>query len=159
MSNNKQAYIDFIIDELNKGNVKYNDVCMVFCGKFGLTENTFIKYWKQANDKHSEHRQAIEAAKMEQSIEIEKEVVKSQIKSKEQLLIKLNEIIEQKAKRVEGMVIMPTFSDVLKAVDIYNKMMGWNAVIKTDITTNNEPIKSQPQIFDLNELLEAVKKK
>jgi hypothetical protein len=125
--NNKQAYIDFIIEELSKGNVQYKEVCSLFCSKFHLTERTFNKYWLQANQKHSEQREAIEAAKMQQTITTEIKAVKMQIKTKEQLLLKLNEIIEQKAKRVEGVVVMPTFTDVRNAIDTYNKMQGYYA--------------------------------
>jgi hypothetical protein len=34
MQENKQAYIYFILDELNKGNVQYKDVCL----EMALTE-------------------------------------------------------------------------------------------------------------------------
>jgi len=130
---NKTAYTDFILTELNKGNVQYKDVCGVFCGKFGLTENTFIKYWKQANERHTEQRQAIEAAKLEQTIKTEKEVVKRQIKSKSELLLKLNDIIEQKAKRIEGQIIMPSHSDVARAIDLYCRIQGHYAPMKKEV--------------------------
>jgi hypothetical protein len=89
----KQIYIDFIITELNKGNVKYNDVCSVFLRKFALSRQTFDKYWKQANTIHSEQREVINNAKLTTTIEEEKEAVKIGLKSKfERLLILQNEV-------------------------------------------------------------------
>jgi hypothetical protein len=78
---------------------------------------------------------------MEQTIQTEKEAVKTQIKTKEQLLERLNDIIEQKAKRVEGQIIMPTFNDVRGAIDTYNKMLGYYAPQKQDVnfTENKLP--------------------
>jgi uncharacterized protein YaaR (DUF327 family) len=90
---NKKTYTDFIINELNKGNVKYNDVCSVFCSKFQLSERSFNKYWKQANTIHSEQRETINNAKLTTTIEEEKEAVKIGLKSKfERLLILQNEV-------------------------------------------------------------------
>jgi hypothetical protein len=145
---NKQAYIDFIINELNSSNIKYNDVCSLFCSKFQLTERSFNKYWLKANEAYKQQREAINKELLSTTIETEKEVVKTQIKSKSQLLEKLNEIIEQKAKRVEGQIIMPSFSDVKGAIDLYCKIEGYYAPIST-----NNKIQIERPIFngiDLN---------
>ncbi len=153
---NKEAYIDFIIEELNNGNIKFNDVCLVFLRKFKVTEPTFAKYWKLANHKHSEQRQAIEKAKMEQSIKTEVEAVRSQIKSKEEILLKLGEIIDQKAKRVEGVIVMPTYSDVKGAIDLYNKMQGYYAPTKSENKIeSNVTVDPQGYIDSLREAMLA----
>jgi hypothetical protein len=90
---NKQAYVDFIIAELNKGNVNYKDVSLVFFSNFKLSEPTFVKYWKLANTAHSEQRETINNAKINTTIELEKEAVKTALKSKfERLLILQKEI-------------------------------------------------------------------
>ena len=89
----KQIYIDFILKELNKGNVQYKDVASVFCGKFRLSERSFDKYWKIANQTHSQQRELINNAKLTTTIEEEKEAVKIGLKSKfERLLILQNEV-------------------------------------------------------------------
>jgi hypothetical protein len=89
----KQIYIDFILKELNKSNVKYNDVCSVFCSKFQLSERSFNKYWLIANQNHSQQRELINNAKLTTTIEEEKEAVKIGLKSKfERLLILQNEV-------------------------------------------------------------------
>ncbi len=153
---NKEAYIDFIIEQLNLGNVQYKDVVSLFCDKFRLTERTFDKWWKIANQKHSEQRQAIEKAKMEQSIKTEVEAVRSQIKSKEEILLKLGEIIDQKAKRVEGVIVMPTYSDVKGAIDLYNKMQGYYAPTKSENKIeSNVTVDPQGYIDSLREAMLA----
>ena len=90
---NKQIYIDFILKELSKGNVQHKDVICLFLPKFACTRQTFDKYWKIANETHSQQRETINNAKLEQSIETEKEAVKIGLKSKfERLLILQKEV-------------------------------------------------------------------
>jgi hypothetical protein len=90
---NKQIYIDFILKELSKGNVQHKDVICLFLPKFACTRQTFDKYWKIANETHSQQRETINNARLEQSIETEKEAVKIGLKSKfERLLILQKEV-------------------------------------------------------------------
>jgi hypothetical protein len=146
---NKKTYTDFIISELNKGNVKYNDVCLLFCTKFDLTKQSFNKYWKQANTIHSEQRETINNAKLEESIAQEKEAVKRNILSKHDALEILTEIAQGKVKKVEGTLIIPSPSDRKGAIESIAKIEGWNAPNKLDISTEN-PI----PIFNQNPLNE-----
>ncbi len=134
---NKKTYTDFIISELNKGNVQYKDVCSVFCGKFRLSERSFDKYWKQANTIHSEQRETINNEKLNTTIELEKEAVKDANFYRNKILAKMEEIMEQKAKKVEGQIIMPTYSDVIRAGERIAKIMGVDAPTKSEnINTN-----------------------
>jgi hypothetical protein len=146
---NKKTYTDFIISELNKGNVKYNDVCLLFCTKFDLTKQSFNKYWKIANTEHTEQREAINNAKLEESISLEKEAVKRNILSKHDALEILSEIAQGKVKKVEGTLIIPSPSDRKGAIESIAKIEGWNAPNKLDISTEN-PI----PIFNQNPLNE-----
>jgi hypothetical protein len=140
---NKTAYIDFIINELNKGNVKYNDVLNVFLPKFALTRQTFDKYWKLANEAYLEQREAINNAKMEQSIESEKEAVKKAILSKHEALEILSEIAKGKHKKVEGHLVIVTANEQKNAIETMAKLQGWNEAtkIQTDASI----------IFNINE--------
>ncbi len=134
---NKKTYTDFIISELNKGNVQYKDVCSLFCGKFRLSERSFDKYWKIANTEHTEQREAINNAKLNTTIEIEKEAVKRNILSKHDALEILTEIAQGKVKKVEGTLIIPSPSDRKGAIESIAKIEGWNAPTKSEnINTN-----------------------
>jgi hypothetical protein len=78
----KEIYVDFIVSELEKGNVSYTTVFEVFLSNFKVSEPTFAKYWKIANEAYKERRSLINEAKFNETIIAEKEAVKSIIKSK-----------------------------------------------------------------------------
>lgn len=139
---NKQAYIDFIIDELNKGNIKYNDVCLLFCTKFDVTKQTFNKFWKQANDKYSEQRQSVEAAKMEQIITTEREAVKRDIMGVMEAKEILSKMARGTGRSLNGQIFYPSETERTRAIDLLSKMNGWNAPTeveaKVDMTHDKE---------------------
>jgi len=146
---NKKTYTDFIISELNKGNVKYNDVCLLFCTKFDLTKQSFNKYWLIANEDYKQQREAINNAKLEESIAQEKEAVKSLVLNKVERMRIAEEIAIGKAKKIQGTIVMPSPSDRLRALDYLSKIEGDYAPNKLDISTEN-PI----PIFNQNPLNE-----
>ena len=130
---NKQAYIDFIINELNRGNIKYNDVCLLFCTKFDVTKQTFNKFWKQANDKYSEQRQSIEAAKMEQTIQTEREAVKRDIMGAMEAKEILSKMARGIGRSMNGKLFYPTDTERRAAIDLLAKMSGWHSAEKQEI--------------------------
>ena len=125
MKNNKRIYIDFIIGEMDKGNIEPKDVVSVFCDKFRVTRRTFENYWTTACNEFEKRRAIIEKKKLEAIISVEVKAVKSSIRTRDQLLERLHEIIDQKAKRVEGVIVMPSFRDVNTAVRLYCDIMGY----------------------------------
>jgi hypothetical protein len=145
---NKKTYTDFIINELNKGNVKYNDVCSVFLRKFALSRQTFDKYWKIANEDYKQQREAINNAKLKESIAHEKEAVKSLVLDKVSRMKIAEEIAIGKAKKIEGIIMMPSPSDRLRALDYLSKIEGDYAPTKTetDLTTKGESLKPKKSV-------------
>ena len=137
MKPNKQAYIDFIVSELNKGNVQYKDVMLVFVSKFELTEQTFVRYWKKANESHKQQRELINNAKIDTTIATEKEAVKKAILSKHEALEILTEIAVGKPKKVEGQIVMPSANERRGAIETMAKIEGWEAPKKTENTNIN----------------------
>lgn len=137
MKPNKQLYIDFILNELEKGNVQYKDVMLVFVSKFELSEQTFVRYWKQANESHKEQRNLINNAKTEQTIATEKESVKKAILQKHEALEILTEIAIGKPKKVEGQIVMPSANERRGAIETMAKIEGWEAPKKTENTNIN----------------------
>jgi hypothetical protein len=136
MKPNKEQYIDFIIDELNKGNVQYKDVMLVFVSKFELTEQTFVRYWKTANEAHREAQQAIKEAKEVQTIANEIDKLKTLNLTKIDRMKIAEGIAMGKAKRIEGQIIVPSHSDQLKALDYLAKIEGDYAPTKQDVKIN-----------------------
>lgn len=133
----KEAYIDFILKEINNGIVDAEKVCAVFCSKFHKSERTFYNFWKKAKEQHSQQREAINNAKIAQTIIEEKEAVKKAILQKHEALEILTEIAIGKPKKVEGQIIMPTANERRGAIETMAKLEGWEAVKKTEnINTN-----------------------
>jgi hypothetical protein len=143
MKPNKQQYIDFILNELNSGNIQYKDVLLVFVSKFELTEQTFVRYWKKANEAYLEQRETINNAKLNETIELEKEAVKKAILSKHEALEILSEIAKGKHKKVEGHLVIVTANEQKNAIETMAKLQGWNEAtkIQTDASI----------IFNINE--------
>jgi hypothetical protein len=143
MKPNKQQYIDFILNELNSGNIQYKDVLSVFVGKWGVSEKTFERYWKKANEAYLQQREAINNAKLNETIELEKEAVKKAILSKHEALEILSEIAKGKHKKVEGHLVIVTANEQKNAIETMAKLQGWNEAtkIQTDASI----------IFNINE--------
>ncbi len=134
---NKQPYIDFIIDCFGKGIVERGEVMAKFGEVWQTPPRTFDRYFQKAKEQHSEQRETINNAKLNTTIELEKEAVKDANFYRNKILAKMEEIMEQKAKRVEGQVIMPTYSDVIRAGERIAKIMGVDAPTKSEnINTN-----------------------
>jgi hypothetical protein len=136
MKPNKEAYQSFIINELNKGNVLYKDVMIVFLSKFKLSEPTFVTYWNLANEAYKEQQQAINSAKLEQRIESEKEAVKRDIISKHDALEILSKIV---------MGDLNANNDKRQSIETMAKIEGWFA--PKEIETTDKTI--QPLQFEI----------
>jgi|688.fasta_scaffold384667_2 hypothetical protein len=90
----KEIYIEYIVSELEKGNVSFERVFELIVTKFNLSRPTFSKYWKLANEAYKLKRDTIKKSIIEETIQIEKEVVKTIISNKlERLEIYHNQII------------------------------------------------------------------
>ena len=148
MKENKEIYVDFIIGEIDKGNVSYKDVVSEFCGKFRLSEKSFDKYWKMANEAHKERRQLIETAKIGIVIATEKEAVKRAILDKHEVLEILSEIALGRPKKIEGQIILPSANERRAAIETMAKFQGWFAPTKLDHTSNGKEITNKVIIYD-----------
>lgn len=142
MRTKAEAYTNFIVNELKKGNVGFEDVFELILTKFNLSRPTFAKYWKQAKETHfserNEQKKIIEANSTTKEIE----ALKSQIVTSEQKKVILSQIFEAKID-VDDIAVdrhgnatpykrKPTASERMKAVDILNKMEGDIAPTKVE---------------------------
>jgi len=92
--NKQEAYISFIEDQLKAGNMSFNSVYKAILSKFKLSEPTFSKYWKIANERHSKAILAINEAKTEEYIATEKETINGIIKTKHERLLFLQSLLD-----------------------------------------------------------------
>ena len=124
--NNKKIYIDFIIDELNKGNVQHKDVCSLFLPKFALTRQSFDKYWILANDEYKVQREAINQAKIDTTIQMEIQDVRYNVLTKNDALSLLSDI-----------AVNAKDADRIRAIEVVAKLEGWNSAEKIDLKQVN----------------------
>ena len=82
----KQQYISFIISELEKGK-SYKETSLVFLSKFKLSEPTFVKYWKLANEDYSKTLDKVREAKEAVYIENEVKATKDALKTKHERML------------------------------------------------------------------------
>jgi predicted CopG family antitoxin len=138
MNNPKQRQ-QWIYEELVKlPNTSFSDLFSIYYEKFSKSEVTFSKDWKKATEKIKQYQQAINNAKLEQSIETEKEAVKRNILTKLEAMEILTEIAQGKAKKIDGKIIMPSFTDRKGAIETLGKFDGWNSPNKTILSSDPE---------------------
>ena len=136
MKDNKTIYIDFILNELNNGNVQFKEVLPIFVGKWGVSEKTFERYWKIANEKHKIERDAIKEAKLSETIQIEKQAVKKLLLDKYERMRIAEDIALGLAQESNGKIITPSPADKLKALDYLAKIEGDYATSKLEMSFN-----------------------
>lgn len=127
---NKENIITEILVELEKGVERGK--CLANIGKkWQISNRTFDRHWKTANDRHKQTQQATQKALSELTIEAEKERFKKAILSKDESLVLLTEIaLSKKEKSYERVNAIKTMAD----------LQGWKAPTKTDITTNGKDL-------------------
>lgn len=85
--NNRDAYIDFIIDNLKTGNVSRQQVLSIFGKKWQTSERTFDRAWKVANEQYSEYLDVLKKAKDSEHTEEQLTIIKAKIGSKTERLL------------------------------------------------------------------------
>jgi len=136
MKENKQTYIDFIIDCFNKGVVERIDVMAMFGKKWQTPTRTFDRYFKSAKETFLITQNSIKQAKEIQTITNEIDKLKTLNLTKIDRMKIAESIAMGKAKRVEGQIIAPSPSDQLKALDYLSKIEGDYAPTKTANTNS-----------------------
>lgn len=140
--NNPKARQQWILDELKKAPAtSYVEMWARYGQKWAKGKTTFDKDWLKANTDLNEYQQAIKKAKLEQSIETEKEAVKRNILTKLEAMEILTEIAQGKAKKIDGKIIIPSFAERKGAIETLGKFDGWIAPTETKfILTQEQPL-------------------
>ena len=142
---NKQAIIDSIIAEIEKGTDR-GKVVAKYCKKFQKSARTIDTYWKVANEQHLVKQQAIKekltAIDTAAAIEARKKAIMSADERKELLTKLITGEIKAKRPFVIGGKIMeypeePTHRDRISAIAELNKMDGSYTPIKVANTDKN----------------------
>jgi hypothetical protein len=162
MKENKQTYIDFIIDCFNKGVVERIDVMAMFGKKWQKPTRTFDRYFKSAKETFLITQNSIKQAKEVQTITNEIDKLKTLNLTKIDRMKIAEGIAMGKAKRIEGQIIVPSHSDQLKALDYLAKIEGDYAPTKQANTNAKGDDKEEIIIYTDNQvdkIIEVLKKK
>lgn len=152
MKPNKQKIIDDILIELEKG-IGYNDCLVVIRRNWTLSESSFKRYWKTANEAYKLRQESINSILLAESTEAQKQRLKTAILTKDERMKILTDIANGKLNIVQeintkfGIVninTVPDFTERRNAIAELNKMDGSYAPVKSEINIENEiPIFSQ----------------
>lgn len=150
-SANIQVRINAIAKELQNG-ISRDVIVSKYCKKFQLSARQIDNYIEKANQKAREAQIAKEAAEADALYEHAKEAEKRRLLDKleaQEILTKiaLGEyelekvfLMKDGLKKIKA---KPDHSDVLKAIDSYKKMEGWDApskVAQTDSKGEDVPV-------------------
>lgn len=162
---NKAVIIAAIVKQIEKGN-GFSRVLAVIGGKWPLSETTFRRYWKIANQTHTEAQQRINAAKAALDLENALNERKSQIADvleRKEILTKiargqiplLKHVVVDRA--IEYIEVVPDYMDRKAAIAELNKMEGDYAptkIAQTDSAGNDLNTMSDEEIRERLSLLE-----
>jgi hypothetical protein len=146
MKQNKEIYIQFILDQLKSGVVSFEQTLKLFNTKHNLTRSNFSKYWKIANERHFEAMQEAQRIRAEAEAEEIKKDAKRLYLDRAQRLEIAFKIAQGSARRIDGEVIVPTDADRIRALDYIAKMEGDYQparVAQTDSKGNDIPLLEQ----------------
>jgi hypothetical protein len=132
---NDKVIVQFIVDTLLSGTLKYSDVMELTCTKFGTSTSFFASRWKQAQSIFNDSLGELEAKRSEL---LEPELY-AKILTKIELCVLLTEQIRSTEVQI---------SDRNKAADLLCKLMAWYAPTKLDHTTGGEPLTNRVILYD-----------
>ena len=139
MKPNKENIINDILIELEKG-ITFSD-CLALNGtKWQLSQRTFARYWKDANEAYKEVLNKRQKELADISTEVEKERLKMAILTKHERMKIASNIAQGKARKVNDQIIIPTDGDRIRALDYLAKIEGDYAPNKTDIKVSSTEI-------------------
>ncbi len=155
---NKILINDFIINQLRKGNVKFNSVFELIQTEPNLkcSRQPFAEYWKTANKIYTEELEQINQIKIQEAQKNAKKEIKRDILSKEDALEILTQIAKGKQKKIKtdsgDEIIIPSPAEQTKAIAQMSAMLaGWNTPKQSeDVTKKNYTLEElKQQLKDL----------
>ena len=124
--NNPKARQEWILEELKINPVLgFSELFSKYLVKFSKSEVTYSKDWNKANERLKSYQDLINNAKLEQSIETEKEAVKRDILTKFEAMEILTDIAKSENEKS---------ADRKGAIETLAKFEGWNVAIKNDVS-------------------------
>lgn len=135
-TNSNPKYRQNWIVELLKTNptANYTFVFAKYSDEFGLSDRTFDKDWKTANVTFTAYQELINLAKLDESIEIEKQAVRDGLMHKNEAMIILSNIARGAIFKINGEKVSSTLMERRAAIQTMGEFEGWKSPIKVNNT-------------------------
>lgn len=131
---NKQKSIDIIFEKLKDG-ITYGKCLEYFVKKWSVPQSTFSNYWKEANERFTEHREAINEAMTNKAIDLAKKHVERKIMTRFDILEQLTKIaLGEHSRMGADEYYQPTAGEQIRAMETINRMQGYNEADKLEVT-------------------------
>ena len=145
----EDVYIKFILDELDNKNVDRAVVLAKFVKKWQVSDRTFDRYWKTANERHTEALRALELERQGLLSESLKDEIQAQILTETEIDLILSKIVTggiQVEEYIKGEPVIRDVSpsDIIAAADKLYKRKGSYAPTKAAITDTEGKDKDIP---------------
>lgn len=150
MKPQKEIIVNELLAELTDWGITWQEAHAINNKKWQVTERTFERYWKEAQERFflalENEQKAIEEVRLQAS----KDRALKRILSKDERMEILTQIAKGEIPLVKHIVcdgiiqereVVPSWKDRRDAVAELNKMEGDYAPIKKDITSGGEPLK------------------
>jgi hypothetical protein len=154
----QEEYKNWIVQELiahPQGLKGKSEIIGKFKEKFGRSHSVFNDAYVGAKEEYIEHTKKTKDTFVDKT---EKESVKRNIMDVMEAKEILSKMGRGMGRSINNQLFYPSDTERIRAIDILAKINGWNAVIKTDITSNNESITFEPKIIKASDLAAFIEK-
>lgn len=150
---NKEKIVYEMLLEIEAGKT-YSETLVVNGSKWKLATTTFSRYWKQAQERYKLLLEDRKRTFVNKTTEFNNKAVETAIMTRGQKLEILEKIIlgKEKIEKVfihngvpKKIQVEPDLTEIMKAIEIHNKMTGDNEPDKTDIYFNNIKLFELPE--------------
>lgn len=129
------VYIDFIITELKVGNIERNKVLSKFVKKWQVSDRTFDRYWKKANEAFKETQERALSSSLDKYISQEEKRQEKALISRERLGEMIDEVLMKAyARATDDEAPFGAIETFLKGCERKAKFEGYDKPSKTAIT-------------------------
>jgi len=131
MNTSQQKKVDFILDQFAQGISERKDILANYFKNFQTSERTFDTYLAEAYKIHTEQRQAINNAKMDNTIEKEFEAVTVNLLQKNEVLEMLSSTAKLFFGKIQETQDAKDAAALISCIDRISKIEGFEAPIQS----------------------------
>lgn len=134
-------YVDFIVEQMQNGNVDRADILAIFGKKWHKSERTFDRYFKAAKELHQKWNEERNDIKNKKLLKKEKELIEMGLLTQNERFKIADDIAKGTERKIKvgakEEILIPSAAEQLKALDYLAKVHGDYAAQKTELTGAN----------------------